>query len=323
MLIVVYGEDTFRVQEKVRVLRQAFLEKFDPTGINLSEFPSEGAKLDVGSILQSACSFPFLAQKRMVIIKGLIDSIKATEKAVWIQGFARIPESTLVVFWEPTSVKALEKKALFKAFSTQVNVHTYAFNLLAPHALEAWVTDRFAQHQITIERSALLEFTSRVGADLWRMQSEISKLVAYASGIPVSRKMVEDLVQESFEGKIFELMDAVSQRDSERAFRLLSQEREAGSADFYLLSMFARQIRLLIGARALLDEQASISSQEVAKRLSIHPFVAKKVLDQARGFTLLLLKEAQALLYTFDRGTKTGQISAPLSVDLLTATLLS
>ena len=40
MLILVYGDDTFRAQDKVSKLREAFLEKHDKAGFNLAAFVS-------------------------------------------------------------------------------------------------------------------------------------------------------------------------------------------------------------------------------------------------------------------------------------------
>lgn len=323
MKIVVYGEDGFRVQEKVKQMREAFLKKFDPSGMNLAEFPTEGTKFDPGVILQSACSLPFLGEKRMVIIRGLIEATKATDKKVWVEGFARVPDSTIVVFWETASAKTIEKKTIFKALSDDAELHTYSFDGLTGKQLDQWVVARITAMGGQIHQDALMELVGRVGPDLWHMDTEIRKLVAYGKDQPISREMVSILTRGSFEGQIFELMDAMSRKETRKALTLLETERRAGATDFYLLSMLIRQVRILLGARALLDEQPAISKQDVASVLGIHPFVASKALAQARRFSFETLRDVHTLLFEYDRGMKTGGIDPRLAVDLVSVQLVS
>ena len=71
----------------------------------------------------------------------------------------------------------------------------------------------------------------------------------YAGGQPITITMVDELVHASFEGKIFSLIDAVSQRRPTEAIRLLQEERWSGANDHYLMTMLGRQVRILRGRR--------------------------------------------------------------------------
>lgn len=323
MLIFVYGDDGFRVAEKVKTMRKAFAEKFDPTGLNTVEFPSEGrSKIDIGEVMNAVRSMPFLGKKRMVVIRGLVEATKKPEAKVWIEGFAGAPESTIVMFWEGCEPKVMEKKPLFEALKGGSEVHLYPFPMLGGVALSRWVQARVTERGGTIEPAALAQLALRVGADLWQMDNEIGKLVAYAGGQPITAAMVDELVRASFEGKIFQLVDAVSQRRPAEAIRLLQEERWSGANDHQLLTMLGRQVRILLGARALLDENPRATKDELAGTLDLHPFVAQKALAQARGFSLEHLKAVHNLLFDFDVAMKTGGIDANLAMDLATVKLV-
>ncbi|MBI5369927.1 DNA polymerase III subunit delta [Candidatus Uhrbacteria bacterium] len=318
MLILIYGDDTFRVQEKVRHMRQAFLDKFDKSGMNLAEFPVKGSSAIVASeVLQAACSYPFLSPKRMVIVEGLISATKKDEQSVWVQGLARIPQSTIVVLWESIEPAALEKKPFFKELLKMAEVHTYPFVNLQGPALSKWASDRVGARGARMSRTALQELVTRVGGDLWRLSQEIEKLIAYASGQEVTKEMVEALVEASFEGKIFELMDAISKRQPARALQLLKQERLSGNDDHYVLTMLGRQVRILLSTRCFLDEHPGANKNQVAEAIGVHPFVASKAVEQARLFSFDHLSKAHDLLFSFDQKLKTGRISAGLAVDLI------
>lgn len=321
MLIFVYGDDGFRVQEKVGQLVKAFREKFDPTGLNLAEFPGDKKKIQIGEVMGVVHAFPFLGQKRMIVIRDLVDATKKGEMDAWVEGFKKTPESTIVVFWESTEPKTLEKKPLYQELAGFAEVHRYVFPQLQGAELSRWVEARVKERGGTMEASALRALVERVGADLWQMDNEIGKLVAYAGGQPITTSMIDELVHASFEGKIFQLIDAVSQRRPADAIRLLQEERWSGANDHYLLTMLGRQVRILLGARAMLDENSRATSQELAGTLDIHPFVAQKSLAQARGFSLEHLKAVHDLLFEFDVAMKTGGIDADLAVDLTTVKL--
>ncbi len=324
MLIFVYGDDEFRVAEKVKMMKKAFREKFDPTGLNTVEFPSETrSKIEVGDVLNAVRSLPFLGKKRLVVIRGLVEAMKKPEAKVWIDGFAGTPESTIVIFWETCEPKAFEKKPLFEALKGVGEVHVYPFPVLGDSALNRWVQERVAVRGGTIEPQALTSLVVRVGTDLWQMDQEIGKLVAYASGTTITSVMVDGLVHASFEGKIFELIDAISQKRKAVAIRLLQEERLAGTNDHYLLTMLGRQVRILLGARALLDENPGATKQELAQALGLHPFVAQKALAQARSSTLDNLIATHDLLFDFDQQLKTSQLNADLAVDLTAVRMMT
>jgi DNA polymerase-3 subunit delta len=170
---------------------------------------------------------------------------------------------------------------------------------------------------------AIRALVEGVGPDLWQMNGEIEKLVAYASGTEITSVMVKELVKSSFEGQIFALIDAVSRKQSEETLRLLREERWSGANDFYLMTMLARQVRVLIAARAMLEENPYATKQDLASAMNIHPFVAQKALSQAKTFSLDVLKQTHALLFQFDQGMKSGQLHADMAVDLIAAKMLT
>ncbi|MBI5794222.1 DNA polymerase III subunit delta [Candidatus Uhrbacteria bacterium] len=324
MLIFVYGDDSFRVSEKVKQMKEAFRVKFDPTGLNTAEFPSrDTTKLDVGEVMGAVRSLPFLGQKRMVVVHGLIEGTKKPDMDAWEKGFLGAPDSTIVIFWETVSPKELEKKPLFVALKGAAEVHVYPFPELEGVALSRWVADRIKARGGSMQTQALQSLVERVGGDLWAMDHEISKLVAFASGAEITQKIVDELVGRSYEEKIFELMDAISQKRTAQAIRMLQEERLAGSDDHYLLTMLGRQVRILLGARALLDENPRATKQDLADVLSIHPFVAQKALAQVKGFSLSHLKAVHDLLFDFDRRLKSGHVSADIAVDLTAVKMMT
>ncbi len=320
MILCVYG-DAFRVKERVKELKDAFRAKHDPTGLNFTQFPSDGQKPNPSEVLQSALASPFLGARRMVVVRDAVAGAKKEAEKAWA-GAERVPESTVLVFVDAADSAAVEKTALFKmlaAFGAKMEP------LPSPSGAELvkWIVRRAAVLNVGISTDAAQELSVRTGGDLWQTDAELNKLAAFAGTTTITSAMVTEMVRPAFEGQMFALMDMVSQKRTREALRMLEEERQAGSADFYLLSMLQRQIRLLLSARLLLDQDPRASGAQAAEVLGAAPFVAGKVMSQARGFHTRVLEEAHGLTYAFDVGAKSGRIDAALAVDLLCAKLLN
>ncbi len=320
MLIFVYGEDSFRAQEKVQVMKDTFALKFDSSGMNLAEFASN---VSYGEAMQSIKSPPFLGEKRMVVIKDLLCGLKADGLKQWQEGLSSVPDSTIVILWESMEPGKLEKNKLFKAFKNEAKVHTYPFPVLIGSELSKWVTTRAQELGASFDRAALTSLVERVGSDLWQMNNEVLKLVAYAGGEIITREMVDSMVRASFEDQIFQLVDAVAQKKTTEAIRLLDEERMSGASDHYIFSMLLRQVRILLGVRSMIDTNPRVGKQEVASALKLHPFVAQKSLGQAKQFKLDDLNNTFDLLFALDHGSKTGKVDVEMAVDLVVARMLT
>lgn len=313
MLIFVYGDDEVRVSEKLAQLRSHFLSKIDPTGLNLAEFPAPGtAQIPFADVAQAVGSAPFLAAKRMVIVRGLFEGLKKAEAKEWAEVFARTPESTIVVLADVEETKNIEKHELYTSLKDKAEVHSYVQPKLEGAALARAVIEKAKGLGGTMTLDVANELIKRAGEEMWQLQHEVEKLVAYANGQQITMAMLDLLVSTNAESNVFAFVDAISQRDTKTAMKLLAKEREAGAADLYLLAMIARQVRILLQIRHLIAEQPQAN---VAKELGLHPFVAQKASGQAKRFDNPTLLRLHQMLTKLDMEAKRGQIDAGLAVD--------
>ena len=286
--------------------------------MNLSLFAAQVAP---GDILSAIRSGGLLSPKRMVIIGGLVESVKAVEVKKWERALCETDGDAIIVLHETLSTKAFNDQPLGKTLKEAKDRHDYAFEKLSPEDLERWVVYELGELGAKIEKRALRDLLASVGDDMWQMGNEMQKLAAYAGGEIICSEMVDELVHGNFKEKIFDFIDAVSQKNAREAVRLLERERASGSADGYLQQMLLRQVRLLLGARSLLDQNPYIQKADVARELGVHPFVAQKSLAQARNYKLEDLIRAHDLLFTYDQKTKQG-LDPGLAVERIAAILL-
>ncbi len=320
MIIFVYGDDGVRLKSKLLQLTTQFTTKFDPSGYNISIY-APTPLLNYPAILGAVTSSPFLSEKRLVVVHNLIDGLKKDDAIMWSEGLAKTPSSTILVLVDELAPAKVEKHELFKRLKDGAETHVYAEIKREGQALYTWLVDEAKKQGGQLSLSTATDLATRVGDDAWQLQNELAKLVAYSGGAPITPPMLDLLVKTNSASNIFAFVDAVSSRDAKSALRLLDLERAAGSVDFYLLTMLARQIRILLQIRVLLEDEPS--SSNVASRLSLHPFVAGKSLTQAKRFTLPHLISLHSLLTSLDHGAKTGLFSPTYAVDRLVAAMLA
>lgn len=322
MIIFIYGDDALRVKERAEDMRQKFAEKFDPAGMNVDEFVvRDGHDAERGTVIGAAQASPFLSEKRMVIIRGLASSLKKAEAKLWIDGFSRVPASTILIFADAVASSALEKSEVYKALKDIPDVHAYPLPQLEGSELTSWAMGRAKLHGANLTSSMLTALLSRTGADSWRIDAELQKLAAYAHGEAIDQKMITELVRVESQEDIFGFMDALSSGQAVRTLGKLGEEREAGTEDFQIFGMLLRQIRLLLQARDVLDRNPRVQKQEMADALGVHPFVAQKLVAEVRGWPQAKLENLQALAFKLDKSMKIG-LAPDIAVDRLVTSFL-
>jgi DNA polymerase-3 subunit delta len=121
------------------------------------------------------------------------------------------------------------------------------------------------------------------------------------------------------EANIFDLVDALGNRNGRRAATLLQQKFNEGVEPFFLFSMFVRQFRLLILVKECAD--AGMKPPDIARTIKQHSFVVGKLYQQCRNFSLNQLEQIYRHLLDVDVGVKIGRNDIITALDLLVATL--
>jgi len=321
MIIFLYGEDTYRSNQKLQQIKAKFLKEVDSAGLNLTTL--DGAKLKFEEFNQQVKASPFLARKRMVIIKNLISENKSKEIQKEVVNLLNQEsqdkgEDNILVFWENKDhSKSKSKNALWGRLIKEKLAEE--FEPLRPAQLNAWVKKEVEKQDGKIDNQAISFLAATVGNDLWQMANEITKLLNYCQGKPITITDIENLVKAKFDDNIFNLVDSLGNNDKKLALKLMSDQFNLEADEIYLLSMLIRQFRILLEIKDLLNQHPRITKDLIAKELQIHPFVAQKALWQVKNFTFEKLKQIYQLLMDLDFKLKTSQAKPRVLFDLFIA----
>lgn len=180
-----------------------------------------------------------------------------------------------------------------------------------------WVRSELARRRRAAAPDWAWALVGRVGTDLFRLRSELDKVVAYAGG----RDRLEpgDLGVTSAAGDdtVFDLVDAIGGGEAGRALALARSLVGRGAAPLSLLALIARQVRMIWAAR----EAGPVDDRRLAEALGVPPFVAKKYRAQGARFGSPELEAALVRLADADRAIKTGRMEPVLALELVVAEL--
>lgn len=224
-----------------------------------------------------------------------------------------------VVFWEGDSPD--QRKKLFKLLKKPKT--SQEFRLLSEYSLSRWIEQEIKDRGGKIERRALEKLAAYVENDLWQMSNEIDKLISYkgANDEPITSKDVELLVRAKLDTNIFNMIDAIGEKNKKRALKLLHDQIESGAHQLYLLTMITYQFRNLLIVKDLINQ--NLNQYQIQRETKIHPYVVQKTFCQARNFSLDELKKIYQKLLDCDAALKTSRIEPDLALDLLVAKLCS
>ncbi len=137
---------------------------------------------------------------------------------------------------------------------------------------------------------------------------------------PINEEDVALLTPYVPEAQVFKMVDAMAEGHADAALTMLHNLLAQKDEDpFRTYGMIIRQFRLLLTAKEYLVSGGY--PNQMAEALGMNGFVAKKVAQQSRGFSLAGLDRIYRALLDYDIKMKTGQIDPGLALDLLVASL--
>lgn len=312
MIIFLYGEDSFRSRLKLKEFKDKFIREVDPDGSSLVTIDGETANLaKIGDATNSASLF---CRKRMIVVENILKNkskIVQDEVADFLKKQEKGQENILI-FWDEHSGEKLGKNRLFNFLrKTDEGKFIQTYEPLSNPALATWVKTEVANRGGRIAPQAVTELCALAGNDLWFLNNEIDKLVAYRKGEEISNEDIREMIRGKVDENIFALTDAIAAKNKALTMELIYRELEAGAAETYLLFMILRQFKILLQVKVGIEE--GLAGRDLAQYLKLHPFVVQKSSAQVRNFSLELLKRIISKLVEIDSGIKTGR------EDLLTA----
>ena len=335
MFYLFLAPDEFLLGRRLGQLEEA-LGDAETASLNVTEV--DGARSSAADILYHAGAMPFLAARRLVVVRGYLANLESRlgtaktpnraaqdEARQILQGLAdRSVENDLVFIEEKLDKRRLIWRGIdgiagVDRLSKEGLLAIEALGTPDARQLPGWLAKTARRDGIAIEGRAVQMLAAYVGADLRRLSLEMEKLRSYAAGRSITAADVQGLVSDTSEALIWDLTDAIGQRDGRKAMRALYALRRNDANPFYLLTMITRQYRIMIKVK---DEAARLPGNEydIAGRVGESPFPVKKAMVQSRNYAFVQLEGIMDRLLLSDFAMKSGA-DPETELDILVAEL--
>ncbi|MCB9549812.1 MAG: DNA polymerase III subunit delta [Myxococcales bacterium] len=295
-LYLLHGDAALLTREAGEWLRQRVLDGAIED-FNLDRFDG-GDRLDAEAIAQAARTLPMMAARRMVWVRnaeGLLNQAKGNLGPL-LKYVAAPDATTCLVFQANEKVK--RTGALVKALEKDGCV----LESRAPRdrELPRWVEERARLRGRRIESAAAALLVDAIGADLASLDGAVERLTLYVEGKgTIQAAHVEETVPHTRARTVWELTDAVADREPAKALGLAHLLLSQGEQPLRLLGVVNRQFRQLLighGARA-----AGASLQDAATQAGVPPFRVTAFARQVDRY------QSRDLLVALDRLARADQ----------------
>jgi DNA polymerase-3 subunit delta len=188
------------------------------------------------------------------------------------------------------------------------------FEVPKPRDPSGWVRSEFERLGARADGDAARALVEIVGDDVMELGTEVEKIATWAAGRPIERRDVELLAVASGETFVWAVTDAWGNREVAGVLGACEALLEAkGKEPFVVASALASYVGKVRAAQVLAAEGLAVG--DVAKRLRMKDYPARKALQHGKNYTLDELDRALVRLAELDAALK-GASRLPAELEL-------
>jgi DNA polymerase-3 subunit delta len=302
---VILGPDQYQRRLAVNLLKKTALGA-ETGAFDYSEFRAGEDPAD--EIIKSANTYPMLSAKRVALVNSA-EKLSDSEQDAIVEALNNFSSRGLLIL---VAEELDHRKKFYRTLKESGCIAEFAN--LKGIALERWSEAYVQKEGHQISSAGLKKLLDLAGTDLQGLSTELEKLFLFAGkqkNIPDSA--IDDLVRNSRQHKIFELLDAMSARDKNGALRMLDSLLSAGESPIGIVAMMARQCRQLLSAKDCMAQR--MDAREIGAKLQVLPFLLDKFMRQARAADAATLKKTYIRLAEADRRLKSSSVDGRLLLE--------
>lgn len=293
------GEETFYIDKaRDKIFSKLQVEKSDVVKIDCSE------KIPLAEIVSTIDSAPFFNPKNVVIVKNA-PFFSAESKSERLEKvLENMLDTNYVIF---TAKSADKRKKLYKIISK-------VGEILEAEPLKSWQLDNWLDEKLksigkVITFDARRYFSERIGVlpeiSLWYLENEFEKICLNVRGKEITLEDLQRNLLEMPEVSNFAIVDAINARKTKNALQILRTQMRNLNNFVLVITVLSRHVRQLLLAKYFIKNK--ITGNDLAQKLEIHSFIAKKFEKAAPTYPTKLLEEIFIEIADADFNFKVGR----------------
>ncbi len=291
-IYLLHGDEPYYINKLTEAIEQNVLAEHEKA---FNQDVIYGKDIDVPRLKSYLMQYPAMAEKRVVIIKEAADFKGFKElKAYWAQPN---PSTVFVIAHKykkfGAGLKAIEKVGV-----------VFESKKVYENKLPNWITDYLKSKNRDIHPNTAILLAEYLGNDLSKIANELEKIhLNIPDGQQIDNGIVEKYIGISKEYNVFELQDALTARNYEKAMRIaynLSANIHKQPLVLILSSLYGYFSKIYLA-----HKNQSKSDADLAKALGLRfQFHVKNYRRAMKTFPLVEIYRCMALLREYDLKAK-------------------
>lgn len=247
---IFHGEESYLREYYLSEMKKHLVAGFESFNFHRME----GKGLTVQALAETVEALPMMAQRTMVqVVDWDLYKLNEDQRNALTALLEDFPAyCCLVIVYDQIEYKPNKTyKKLYAALDKYVQ--TVKFEEQSQNEILKWVSRRFkaAGHTIDAPTAEHLLFTC--GSLMNGLIPEIGKIAAYAKNERVTKADIDAVAAPILEAQVFEMTNAVSKGNFDRASEVLGTLLKLQEEPFMLLALIGKELRKLYTARIALD----------------------------------------------------------------------
>jgi DNA polymerase-3 subunit delta len=309
-----YGPDSYIIKQKTLKLIDMFhIDPFNIVNYDMEESPIEEAVND-------ATTIPFMADKKMVVIKNAYFLSNETQKQKkiihdldYLQRYVDNPVKETILVIQVPYAKLDKRKAITKALVKTADVQECI--PLKEQDLKGWTKRFLAKYGLAIDTDALDELIKRISNNTEVLVSETTKLALYAEGMnKVDLNMIRKVITRNVEDNVYEIVNNILDKKRSKALTIYNDLIMHSEDPLRILNIISSKYRELLHTKLLLE--MGKDKTDIATYFNASSGRAYYIMKNARNVSSDVVKEQLEKLELLDYQIKSGKIDKKVGIEL-------
>lgn len=278
-------------------------------------------KVTPSAIIGNCETPPIFADRKMVVVKnsGLFkgkkkenDTAKKAKTDDELEQFLQnVPGHACLIFIEQEIDKRVKYFNLVKDHGLIVE-----FNYRKPEEMANWILKMVKARKYEMDLGTAAQLCEYCEPGMDDVLNEIEKLCLYTGDRrQISVSDIKKVCSKSVKSRVFDLTDAIGERNSAKALSLLNDLAVIKEPMPKVMYMIMKQFRQLIQIKLMKQEGAN--QAEITARLKLPPYFSGKIIQQSGRFSIEQLEKAVSTGLALDLAIKTGKVEDKTAVELM------
>jgi DNA polymerase III delta subunit len=308
MLIYIFGNDSYRIKEKLNEYIIRFQKKFE-NSFNLEKFDlSQNDSFTKMKIFLS--SSPMFSIERFGIIEN-ISKFKEEEQLLEFLKEMKISDSKqdflffVDIFEKEKKTKNNDK--LKKYISKNAKYKYEINNFKNISEARNWINEKFKENESRINSEAINILFKNFGENTWQLSKEIEKLSLFKPNQEIQKKDILEVCNLKIDMYIFSIFDSFFKRDKKNSIFLFKQAIKSGVEESMIFNLLVDQIRT--ASYIVLNREKELGG--------INQYKLKKIKEKLPNFSKEKMINIFNSLSDIDDGVKNGRLNYSTAIERL------